>query len=107
MIPSSGLILIHELCIGDISDFWGMISHSNKTVSSHVTSKITLKRLSVTNCTCVDFLFCNRQNLQEKNEKCCSCYSSGDAQHAKLTLNFGPKIQLENDTIIINSLIFL
>ena len=55
MIPSGGLILMLEPCIGGISDFWGTISDSNKTFSFQVTEKITLKNLSVTNCNCVDF----------------------------------------------------
>ena len=50
MITSGGLILMQEPRIGDISDFGGTISDSNKTVSFQDTGKITLKNLSVTNC---------------------------------------------------------
>ena len=67
MIPSGGLILMQEPRIGDISDFWGTISDSNKTVSFQVTGKITLENLSVTNCNCVGF-FCDRQNLQDNKK---------------------------------------
>ena len=53
MIPSGCLILMQEPHIGDIYDFWGKISDSNKIVSFQVTGKITLKKLFVTNCNCV------------------------------------------------------
>ena len=80
MIPSGGLILMQEPRIGDISDFWGTISDSNKTVSFQVTSRITLNNLCVTNCNCAGF-FTIDKNLQDnqKNGNCCPCYSSGDA----------------------------
>ena len=100
IIPSGGVILMQESGIGDISDFWDTISDSNKTVSFQVTGKITyLLQIMIV------LVFYNRQNLQgnKKKRKICLCYSSGDARHAKLTLNFGLKIQLENNTIIIEN----
>ena len=95
--PSGGAILIEEPKTSTISDFWSDASDSNKTVSFQQTGKIFLVNLAVTTCNCVGF-FCDRQNLTEnqKNGNSCPCYSSGDARHAKLTLNFTLKIELRN-----------
>ena len=96
MITCGSLILMQQPCIDNISNFWGTISDSNKTVSFEVTGKITKKKYLLP--IVIVFFFCDRQNLEDnkKSRKYCICYSSGDTQHAKLTLKFGLKIQLEN-----------
>ena len=68
MIPSGGIFLMQDPRFSDISDFWGSISDSNKTVSFQYTCKITLKNLSVINCICVGFSR-DRQNLQDNKKK--------------------------------------
>ena len=95
--PNGSAILMQEPASDQITPFWGSEPSANETVSFHQIATIEIGNVYVANTHCVGF-FCDRQNLEEnkKNGNVCPCYSSGNANHARLVLQFD--LEVTTDT---------